>query len=584
LSGNAYLGDEGVTIANTKVNLKSGDAEESSVISGGDISLSNGATLNVDNVQLWGDTLQVTGSTYHIASGATYLKNDLLLESKAKVTMAGRFILFGNPWVAQNAASLDAETVKNNMPEYSSAILVNGTGTTLNMSGLDTLVIGGSAYIRGSSYSDGSETPVVMGQSIAIKSDQRAYLIPVENLMEYYDDDGKAWGGENPMTGDSYTKWLKAAATSKAAQWEQEKEDGILTTEEIEKGNPYKDGDGNIITSALSQSDLVDFVTKKQTIGALSDFGCTGFSVCAYPTTKGGTVIYLFMQFQDTVIKDDNGKVVLTIPAEANANLYYQAYNTYKDNKDRLNDSLQSYVSGGLTLPENINDTSQMYFTGDLIATDTDENAIVISDSITRPSFTTELNVAYSEQSIYYQDAYSALRKKLVMNYDSLSSTEKEQNIFKNLVDTEKITAGKRYYMSTTGETAVVVKGDYTINGTEETYIRQSVSDEKGNKHTDATLALVVATGDVTVSADFEGMILAGGTIKVAGTTKSITANAYKAALAMCAGSSEDAEETAAQYIRNAGQYLVGGVGNANQTDGKVSFTDYVTYQNWVKQ
>ena len=72
----------------------------------------------------------------------------------------------------------------------SSAILVNGTDTEIYLNELKNLTLAGNSYISLTKAKDGitgedgvSNTgvqDVMMGQSIAVKSDQLAYLVPAQ--------------------------------------------------------------------------------------------------------------------------------------------------------------------------------------------------------------------------------------------------------------------------------------------------------------------------------------------------------------------------------------------------------------------
>ena len=96
--------------------------------------------------------------------GDTYIADDLVLNGEeSRAILKGRYYGFGR--------SLESA-------DESSSIIVNGPGSTLDMSGLNTLFLAGHSFIdTGSGYND-----ILMGQSVSVKSDQLAYLVPASEI------------------------------------------------------------------------------------------------------------------------------------------------------------------------------------------------------------------------------------------------------------------------------------------------------------------------------------------------------------------------------------------------------------------
>ncbi len=606
--GNAYLGSDlgkNDKITANYVNFKANGTQETNVISGGNFLL-DGAEVNTDNVAFWSDKVTLdSGAKFNMNSGSLYIKDDLVLGNNARSTLKGKLIMFGNPWVAISEQMINASEVrqgaKDDMPSYSSSILVTGSNAGLDMSGLNTMVIGGSAYIDsrgkdGSVYkknSDGSyirdkdgireSNNVVSGQSMMLKSDQRAYLVPstlvgaefkpvVENgqlvRMDNYSN-----GLTNPMTGDQYKRLIQ----------------------EIMAANEYTSED------QVKPTDIVNFDLAEPTIGmSLNGFaraiGVTkdedlpSVKPCFYATENGGTMVYLFLEFK-TVGDNFTGQQNKSyIPAEAFYNLWYQLYHTTLTNYTRLLGNINYYATYGIKLPKDVNDKTRMYFTGNILSTET--NPVIIPDIITQPDFTIDLNVEYSKQSAYYQDAYYTLNKNLSTRYATLSQAAKNKDLFDNLItktatvgDETYSLSGTNYYVYPSGEAAVVVDGSVTYNASLENSVRNT-KDNDGNKHSDAKVNVIIATGDVIVADNFEGMIIAGGDVIVrSGNT--ITSNPDKAAKALIAtayNDGEDSTDCAANFVINAARYLLGGTGRKEEDSGHITMKDYVTYRNWTKQ
>ena len=187
-------------------------------------------------------------------------------------------------------------------------------------------------------------------------------------------------------------------------------------------------------------------------------------------------------------------------------------------------------------------------------------------------------------QSTSNWDSFFALNHKLVKQYSSLSETEKQKDVYNNLV--KSMTSTDLGYTISEGETrtfigtgenalaAIVVNGNYTLDTTTIEGMDQNGEGQIGR------LCLVIASGDVRVDCDFQGTILAGGTITITKNGVSI--------------SSEESNVSAVMNVKNqagycASDYLVNGSSYSTEdissTTGKtIDFTELVTYQNWSKQ
>lgn len=112
-------------------------------------------------------------------NGDAYVGDDLLLSgSAASAKLTGQYVGFG---------SSDKD------PEHSSAIIVNGKGSRLDISGLSQLTLSGISFIdvispntyENSALTTHFSNAVPMGQSMAFKANQLAYLVPAECVENY---------------------------------------------------------------------------------------------------------------------------------------------------------------------------------------------------------------------------------------------------------------------------------------------------------------------------------------------------------------------------------------------------------------
>lgn len=111
---------------------------------------------------LWANRIKI-GSSSALFRGTTYVQDDLDLSgSQTAATLAGSYYGFGN--------SLTDST-------KSSAILVNGAETMLDMSGLTRLMLAGHSFITNPS-SSGTTTDVLMGESVSVRETSGRILYP----------------------------------------------------------------------------------------------------------------------------------------------------------------------------------------------------------------------------------------------------------------------------------------------------------------------------------------------------------------------------------------------------------------------
>lgn len=163
LTGNANVGSLYVSNASVALGYSGG-----AMVCRGDAIITNSGSFSVVSTasvpaEFWaGDIALPAGQSSVTLSGSTYVRNDLTLDgSGASATLSGAYYGFGSS--ADDASQ-------------SSAILVNGRGTRLNMSGLNRLVLAGSSFIDATAPIGGGTYR--MGQSVATRSDQLAYLVP----------------------------------------------------------------------------------------------------------------------------------------------------------------------------------------------------------------------------------------------------------------------------------------------------------------------------------------------------------------------------------------------------------------------
>lgn len=176
IQGNAYAGAEGIRLENASfLNMSQG----SNIITRGNIEVLDRSKLQIqDNPNIWAKNLITAGTSPDTEAKTTidiegncFIENDLLLNArKSQVTVKGEYYGYVNEL----------------NPNNSSAVIINGLKSTLDLSGLSRLLIAGRAYLdpktSGNQYNATEQGEIQTGESLAVKGNQYAYLVPTECL------------------------------------------------------------------------------------------------------------------------------------------------------------------------------------------------------------------------------------------------------------------------------------------------------------------------------------------------------------------------------------------------------------------
>ena len=125
------------------------------------------------NTTLWAKNIDVKSASKIDLKGKTYVRNDLNISgNSSKVRISGEYVGFGT----------------GTDPLTSSSIIVNGMSNILDLEG-STVTLGGVAYIGNELVENPLGIPysnaVPMGESISVKSNQKAFLVPEGHLERY---------------------------------------------------------------------------------------------------------------------------------------------------------------------------------------------------------------------------------------------------------------------------------------------------------------------------------------------------------------------------------------------------------------
>ena len=187
INGNLYAGD-GIMVGSQMSGHHNVVIKGENIVTRGDITVQDTGELLIDGISkedldtgllfnvpasVWADNLIIDTSdplalgsipTTLRINGISLIKDDLTLDAPySNVILSGAYIGY-----TSTKSSLG------------SSLIINGNKSSLDLSGLDSLILAGRAHVsvNDSTESTDKVTDILTGESIAIKSNQKAYLIP----------------------------------------------------------------------------------------------------------------------------------------------------------------------------------------------------------------------------------------------------------------------------------------------------------------------------------------------------------------------------------------------------------------------
>lgn len=519
VNGSVYAGPGGIQIDNCDNVSFLG----TSIITRGDISITSGtdnASFGSARSNIWAENLTTagTGSPSSMKlNGNIYVADDLTLGGRnSKVTLEGNY--YGYNFRKQYDGVDNSQAA-----EYSSIIAINGRDCTLDMSGLNYLLLAGRTYIT----KGVSEKDVVLGESVSVRTNQLAYYVPERYL-------------DVTRSGDM----VVSVAFSTSGMTEYSQYAGV-----------------NNVMDYLSATDpIAVYRFKKNKIGASIEYD------------------YRFY---------------LNFKSEQAANDFFAMYNTVNGT------SLSNY---GENYADAIMIGSGLLYTlkGDLMYRNTTDNSVdfTVERIIIDPSSWQPGNGSTTGDGFYYSYA-----DRLAKNYKSLQTYLENWEYHSDTITSSKVrfedtnispvVEDKSLDPVTDALLGESVVGDAILKGLDKipdgsldqsksgTTLLAVVGNNK-NSATDVylvdpayTQGIVIAKGNVRVENNFKGMIIAGGTIEVAGSGVVITADErYVAGLF-----ADDASSASPVFSWLFSEY--GGL-NSNVI-GLVKIDNYLSYENWTK-
>ncbi|MFT3983974.1 MAG: hypothetical protein QM697_08700 [Lachnospiraceae bacterium] len=377
VNGNLYAGEEGIAVYH-EMRLQNSER----IISKGPVTLLNsnarllaGGAETDDIPQFWAENIDLKAGEA-VLHAKTYVADDLTMNGVGtKVSLEEEYYGYG---------SSTSDSAK------SSAIMINGIDNTLDMTKLNKLLIAGHSYIGTSkaASADGkplvspvdqevsdanaaSNTDILMGESIAVKGNQIAYLIPEECIGVV---DGNTVIGKNPLSGAEYTAMMTQYG-------------GDAAFNEVSFSKTVSQYGGGTSLSAYA-----------------SDFRKI------FAPSNGETMVYYYM-----------------VLSEENANRFFKDF--YGLQKSAFDRYFNIYSSGGILAGTFARIHMQgNYMTSEATGLPGMPQAVTLHDAM--PQDEQEL----SEETGRYTEINTALTRKLIENYYGLTESEMGKTVFENII------------------------------------------------------------------------------------------------------------------------------------------------------
>gem|GEM_PF-5976765 len=510
------------------------------LICGSNISLTNGSEMiTAGATELWTDDITLGGKTTGGNSvkltldGTSYVGDDLSIDGKnCTVKLSGSYYGYG----VDDLINHETMEAAKDYSEGSSAILVNAKGTTLDMSGLESILLAGRSYVATRKIDQKqiitdfgvpkNELNIPMSESIAIRGNQVAYLVPFQAIATI---SGEAKATKNPMTKEEYEK--------------------IFNNHDIVDNENFKEVDLEHTTIPGSSVTLSTYAHSWQKVFAQG--------------LHGDYLVYYYM-----------------VMNPEDANQYFATYYNSEANKVAIDKYLRVFTDGGIktatvgTVDEDGeltgSDFTRIDVAGNWFTYDgkgSVDNAVYFHKPMTPNA--DELG----NEELKYSNIFKALNAKLVTNFQKVTTIEQSQRPFENLVDDTKLPMGtKEYrYVDAAGDTwkGIATSGNYNYTGGDE-------------------IRMIIAEGNVTVNANFKGTILCKGTVEIEpGVTALINDSDVEKQVVYALNGREDPDDTTQEkmlkILKDGDQYDLGDEDTAD-TQVVTDMNDLVNYENWSKR
>lgn len=612
VTGSVFGGYDGIMIANDNdltFKMDPNDAPDPSDPGAAKPSYNLAAdNITIDHVNNGGKKLQVDGiyktyvSDINVNSsnldldGETYVSDDMDISGRrSNVTLKGSYVGYG---YAENGA-------KN-----SSSILINGADTTLDFTDLENLMLSGHAFVGAMKYDadkyrqasaidatlpsgststdpdsllsdkvsdiedynksaneydealkakndeaiqNGQPTTdsvpqnlsdVMMGESITVKANQLLYMVPTE-CVGFLNGTNTQVISKNPMTYEEYNS---------------------LLNDEVQKVNQK----GEPVYDPATNEPVME---KKYEVARLdllwAKLGGTNYTddyKAVFRRVNGTVMVYLYLDFEN----------------EQTANMFYRAY--LENDPDGVSNYVTSYVRS-ISWPESLKAADrELNLAGNAFDLDRNNKVTLIQDK--NDNNHTEAFLDRINANEDYSRKYESLMHSTSDDYTVLSVAQENNEIFDNYVATSDLMKYKGVYTNQI-DTAdpskdVVAVIEYFAPNAENKVTGSITYPSSGCP---ANTHAIITNGDVYVKGNFEGLILAKGTIYIGSGCSYVRYNPTQTVNAFRAKKSDGVNEYYAyEVFGTAGKisYALADEGDEAE-DTEIKLVDLISYENWKK-
>ena len=579
VGGDVNAGRQGLYVRGSKVEFTYADGEETTTkyylvtndMTVEDSDSSHGLNIK-DNYTTYANDIVVRGTSLLDIDGTIYAQDDLDINGRNnRVNVSGYYYGYGSDYANSST---------------SSSILVNGANTTLDMSGLNELILGGNSFIGATSYdadsvrydgvygagkSDDDDeiikietynkalndnnllptptTPedtyvpqnnkdLLMGGAMGARAEQMLYLIPA-NCIGYDKTTNEMWLGKNPMSRDEFERLKNTTYTDPVDGLEKPRYD-VVSWSQLGSAN----------------------TTKYKAV---------------YRRINGTVLVYLYLDFE---------------AEEQNAAAFLKGL--YEEDPLQLDSLIAPYYNkvnstfGTTLLTKNGDDYPNLSLRGNLFYYDNNGDLQMIENNVNTSAIRTSRlqDLSTNKAEEYFNRLYTT--QPTVAPSDLT-----DPGVFENIVKTDKISSaffsttrvfdklwtGSGSSISISGDSpgykAIVVDGDYTFGAS-----------------ADNDIIVIVASGNIYLDKDFNGLAIAGKNIVIGPMCTNINRKKtpVKTALKNLAiqnGSS--VIKLSDMFVPDVGRdESMGGTGSVSDEerleDSNRSLGKYITYTNWRKE
>lgn len=428
------------------------------LVSGNSLIMGTGSTLTVlaSDKFIVGDTLQMNqssgftskelvnlytksfslegqGATLQL-EGTDYVADDLEFNEKGgKAKINGSYYGYGID------TNFMTDSTGGSYGDDSSAILINAKNSELDLSETNVLWLGGRSYVgtrRKKVDGQKENINIPMSESISVRGNQIAYLVPAKALAQI---NGDPQVTRNPMTAEEYTKFI----------------------------------DSNLGRDNFVECNL-DFVPEGMSPLRNYTTGKGYQTVWAQGLGNSTSIVYYYLLMD-----------------AAGANQYFADYYGIDKNKVEIDKYLEAYM-GGNAIKTNADADATVSIAGNWLSYEkTGDNPTVALNKGAG-------DTAYVSEASTYANTFKALNVKLVENLGICTEEEiAKGSVYENIIDESVINAhGNSYTFETeTGKKALVTKNNVTTSSLGSDY-RLIVSEGNITIDSDFT-GLAIAKGTV---------------------------------------------------------------------------------------